>query len=328
MKTTAVYDAFWHFAAERQSIYHKRVKGEPRPWTTDEVLGEYRFTNAYRAADRVSQYLIKEVIYGEDRDQSPDEVFFRTILFKLFNKVDTWESIEAGLADRLCIYDLLRGHVAHVLELLVENGVAVYNSAYMTPSPPESLAQKKYWAHVVVLNAMLDNKVPEQLLEAQTMAEAFKILRSYPMIGDFMGYQLVTDLNYSEAFNWSETEFTIPGPGAKDGIAKCFSDIGRASESDIIQMVTRLQEVEFAHRGLVFDDLFGRPLQYIDVQNLFCEISKYSRITHPHIKGKSNRTNIKAKHTGERAIPRPWFPPKWGINEKIDLVIPYEFVNA
>ena len=53
------------------------------------LLDRHKFTNAYRASDRVSQYLIRFVIY--QGDQTPEEIFFRTILFKLFNKIETWE---------------------------------------------------------------------------------------------------------------------------------------------------------------------------------------------------------------------------------------------
>src|SRR5260370_39652241 len=91
--TTPVFDSYWFFAAERQRIYHRRVRGEPGPWTDDPVLSSHRFTNAYRAADRVSQYLIRHVAY--DGDQAVDEVVFRALLFKLFNKVSTWELLTA-----------------------------------------------------------------------------------------------------------------------------------------------------------------------------------------------------------------------------------------
>jgi len=62
------------------------------PWTDDPILSHFKFTNAYRASDRVSQFLIRNVIY--QGDQQPDEVFFRTILFKLFNKIETWQRLE------------------------------------------------------------------------------------------------------------------------------------------------------------------------------------------------------------------------------------------
>src|SRR5206468_477622 len=58
-----LFDKFWYFAAERQTVLAKRLRGDEPPWTVDPVLLSYRFTNAYRASDRTSQYLIAHVIY-------------------------------------------------------------------------------------------------------------------------------------------------------------------------------------------------------------------------------------------------------------------------
>ena len=90
-----VFDTYWRFAAERQDIYFKRVEGRSEPWTSDPVLKENKFTNAYRASDRVSQYLIKEVMYG--RALAPRDSLLRILLFKFFNKIETWELIEESL---------------------------------------------------------------------------------------------------------------------------------------------------------------------------------------------------------------------------------------
>src|SRR5258706_2193424 len=96
-KATEVYDTFWRFAAERQEIFFRRFRGTPPPWTSDPILAKHKFTNAYRASDRISQYLIKNVIYRGD--QSPEEVFFRCILFKIFNRQSTWELLETALGE-------------------------------------------------------------------------------------------------------------------------------------------------------------------------------------------------------------------------------------
>ena len=37
-------------------------------------------------------------------------------------------------------------------------------------------------------------------------------------------------------------DFVVPGPGARDGIRKCFIDYGGYSENDIIKYVTEIQE--------------------------------------------------------------------------------------
>ena len=94
LRATPVFDTYWRFAARRQQLFMRRLAGSPPPWTDDPVLCAYRFTNAYRAADRVSQYLIRHVLY--DADQSPTEVFFRAILFKMFNRIETWEALSTA----------------------------------------------------------------------------------------------------------------------------------------------------------------------------------------------------------------------------------------
>ena len=85
---TSVFWSYWYLAAERQAMFLRRLQGEPAPWTADSILGSYRFTNAYRASDRVSQSLLQDVIYSgsyECRD-----TVFRVLLFKIFNRTDTW----------------------------------------------------------------------------------------------------------------------------------------------------------------------------------------------------------------------------------------------
>jgi hypothetical protein len=91
--------------------------------------------------------------------------------------------------------------------------------------------------------------------------------------------------------------------------------------------VTDRQQGEFERLNLPFQSLWGRPLQLIDCQNLFCEVDKYSRLKHPEITGISGRTRIKQKF---RPNPSPvdyWYPPKWGLNEKIASSLPQSAQN-
>ena len=112
-------------------------------------------------------------------------------------------------------------------------------------------------------------------------------------------------------------EFVVPGPGALDGIRKCFSDFGGLTEADLIRVITERQEAEFERLGLRFRDLWGRRLQLIDCQNLFCEVSKYARLKHPEFKGIGNRSRIKQVYRPGAAPIEYWYPPKWGINKLI-----------
>ena len=59
---TKAYDTYWKFACERQNVFFNRLENK-YPWTDDPILKKYKFTNAYRSCDRVSQYLLRNVIY-------------------------------------------------------------------------------------------------------------------------------------------------------------------------------------------------------------------------------------------------------------------------
>lgn len=311
-RPTVVYDTFWRFAAERQEVFFRKLEGGTPPWTGDPIMTRHKFTNAYRAADRVSQYLIRNVIY--DGDPSPQEVFFRTILFKLFNKIETWELLRCRLgAISYASYSFAQ--FDDVLSEAIAFKTRIYSGAYIMPSGSSAFGNReKHRNHLRLLERMMEDEVPHRIAGATDMKQAFEILRSYPTIGDFLGYQFVTDLNYSEICDFSEMEFVAPGPGARDGIHKCFSDLGGLNESDVIRLVTDCQEQEFRRLGLQFRSLWGRPLQLIDCQNLFCEVSKYARVMHPTIRGVNDRSRIKQIYRPSAKPMEYWFPPKWGIN--------------
>jgi thymidylate kinase len=311
-----VYDTYWRFAAMRQDVFFKRVYHALPPWTNDPILSHFKFTNAYRASDRVSQFLIRSVIY--QGDQRPDEVFFRTILFKLFNKIETWQLMEKALGPLTArTFDL--DSFDAVLTRAMARKQTIYSAAYIMPSGGKHGEPKKHRNHLALLRSMLADGVPERIRHMKRMRDVFEILRSYPMIGDFLAYQYATDLNYSELTSFSEMEFVVPGPGARDGIRKCFKDLGGLNESDIIKLVVDRQDKEFERLEIEFKSLWGRPLQLIDCQNLFCEVDKYARHAHPDVVGITGRTRIKQVF---RSTPSPieyWYPPKWGLN---DLIAP------
>lgn len=310
-KPTVVFDSYWRFADLRQRAFFARFRNEPAPWSIDPILNEYKFTNAYRASDRVSQYLIRNVIYNGPT--GPKDTFFRTILFKLFNKIETWELLESQLGEirwdsyRYKDYD-------RILSTAMSSGATIYSAAYIMASGHTMFGvQRKHQAHLKLLEMMLREEVPKKLAACKSMRQGFELLRSYPLIGDFLAYQLITDINYSQLTDFSEMEFTMPGPGARDGIRKCFSSLGGLSEVDIIRLMAERQEFEFSRLGIDFQSLWGRRLQLIDIQNIFCEVDKYSRVRHPDIPGISGRTRIKQKFKRHSGSIRYFYPPKWGI---------------
>jgi hypothetical protein len=318
IKVTPVFDSYWRFAVERQNVFCQRLMGKPAPWTSDPVISVHKFTNAYRASDRVSQYLIRHVIYRNDLPQSPSEVLFRTLLFKLFNKIETWELLEhtfGGITFKSYKFE----HYDKVLSQAMRAGGRIYSAAYIMPPGGSAFGHTaKHQNHLRLLERMMADDLAGQLAQLKKMQTAFELLRSYPTIGDFLAYQFVTDINYSEVTDFSEMDFVIPGPGARDGLRKCFSDSAGLNEAELIRLMADNQEREFERLGIKFQSLWGRRLQLIDCQNLFCEVDKYARVAHPDVAGISGRTRIKQKFSPTGPLDLPWYPPKWGINSKIE----------
>jgi alpha-glutamyl/putrescinyl thymine pyrophosphorylase clade 1 len=56
--------------------------------------------------------------------------------------------------------------------------------------------------------------------------------------GPFLAFQFAIDLNYSALYRFSEMDFVVAGPEAKDGIAKCFIGAERIPPEDVIRAVT------------------------------------------------------------------------------------------
>jgi len=85
----------------------------------------------------------------------------------------------------------------------------------------------------------------------------------------------------------------------------------------MIRVMADRQEREFERLGITFRSLFGRRLQLIDCQNLFCEVDKYARVHHPEIAGRSGRSRIKQRFVPKQTQIQYWYPPKWRINHMI-----------
>lgn len=312
LKTSDVYDTYWKFACERQNIFMKRVQGVEYPWTKDEILKKYKFTNTYRASDRVSQFLINNVIYSYEG--SEEDLVFRILFFKIFNKIETWNYLKDKIGE-IDYKSYSRNTYSSIFNELYTSGKRIYSGAYIMASGKSQFGnERKYENHLDLMELMLKDNVALKISKCKSLKELYELLLCYPTLGDFLAYQYAIDINYSNICDFDEMEFVVAGPGAKSGIKKCFIDIGDLSESDIIRYMAENQEKEFEKRNLKFEYLWGRKLQLIDCQNIFCETDKYARVAHPEVIGTSNRSRIKQKYKINSEPIDLLYPPKWKLH--------------
>jgi hypothetical protein len=310
-----IYDLYWAFAARRQAIFERRIEGFPPPWTDDPILQRFKFCNVFRAADRVSQYLIRHVAYRQQNDCAADRLF-QIVAFRTFSNISTWEGLIKRLGRAPTLEDLASGTVEVALDAIKAERGGLYTGAFILCANKAFGFDEKHKNHVALFKHMFfTHAAAERILAATSLEKVVRLLETFPLTGQFMSYQIAIDLNYSSFLTFNENDFTQAGPGALRGMKKAFIDCGNYSPSDVIQMMVERQHEEFQRLGLQFRGLWGRPLHAIDCQGLFCELDKYCREAAPELQ--SDRSRIKTRFLRSSEPLSLFFPPKWKINDRL-----------
>jgi hypothetical protein len=311
------YQYYFYFIQERMKIFWKRYEGSESNLTVDPILAKHKFTNVYRAQDRVSQYLIRRVITEKERQFSDIDNLLRILVFKIFNNINTWQYLESRLGE-ISIETFNVDSITALLDERIKH-VPIFSPAYMmtgTHAKYNGYARKhEKWLRMVK-RELLHGQGFQKIVEAKSLEEVYKILLQCSFIGEFLAYQYAIDFNYSSVINFSENSFVKAGIGAIRGIKKCFSDIGEYTFEDCIKYTQdHFDNYQQRYGYTDFKNLFGRQPQLIDLQNCFCETDKYLRVKMPELLVGNSRIKQKFDKPKERI--QFLFPEKWGINKYI-----------
>lgn len=308
---------YFYFMQERMNIFWQRNSHSCNLFcnlTDDPILSEYKFTNVYRVCDRVSQYLVRNVIYNTKNNYSAQDTILRIILFKIFNRIDTWEYLEQKLgAITVSNFDIMV-----ISNLLAERikSQPIFSAAYLMTGTHANYSDGYTYKHEKWLNMLqseiMNIKTIEKILNCQSMKELYEILIGCSFIGPFLAYQYAIDLNYSDLFDFDENSFVMAGIGAIRGIKKCFSDLEHYSYEDAIKYTADHIDKYREKYGYTFKNLYGRAPKLIDLQNCFCETDKYLRVKLPELSIGNKR--IKQKFKMNPIDIEFYFPRKWELN--------------
>ena len=307
-----VYELYWTFASRRQAAFYARLAGREWPWSEDPILQTYKFCNVYRAADRVSQYMIRDVAYREDSRVTASDRLFQIVAFRTFSRIETWEALTMQLGSVPCLHHLSSGEFESALDFAKMKNGGLYTGAFILCANKAFGFDEKHRNHVALFKHMfLVDSCAEKLRSASSLQGIVQTLQTYPLIGPFMAYQIAIDLNYSDLMSFNENDYTQAGPGALRGLKKAFISLGDFSPADAILWMVERQDEELRRLELPFHGLCGRKLHGIDCQGLFCELDKYCREAVPELI--SARSRIKAKYSATGDDISLVFPPKWNL---------------
>lgn len=306
----ATFRYYFYFIQERMNIFWRKYN-DAGLLTKDPILQTYKFTNVYRACDRVSQYLIKNVIYQDLDRYSPEDVLLRILVFKVFNKIETWEHLngEDDITTKTFNVEKLTDTLTRR-----QQTKPIFSNAYMMAGSHAEYkgipSKHQVWLQMIE-DRFIKDKGLRTVLSARSLAEVYSQLREYPLIGDFLAYQYAIDFNYSPYLNFDEDSFVKAGVGAVRGIKKCFKSYGGTYEDAIRYTQDHFEAFQERYGFTAFRPLPGREPKLIDLQNCFCETDKYLRAKMPELKVGNVRIKQHYKPSSERL--EYSFPKQWGI---------------
>lgn len=285
----AAAETYLRFVQERHRVWQLRQAGAPQPWTSDPVLATRKFTNVYRLLDPGSQFVITDLqpaSYG-----NPEDYLARCFFYRYTNLPETWRHMKKvmGYYPSAITFEAGFTAITNLIKEYRDEGNKVFSGAYVI-LPMPNVAGDKVEQAVELARQVFSSDLPQRFFLADTQPERFNLLRSIPGCGPFLAMQILTDYGYGTEFR--EDEFVIAGPGSRKGCAELDP---HSQPEDVIR---------WAHEAVQLGttvELEGRPPSLMDIQNTFCEFSKY-------VKGPRANT-YRPAHPG--AQPAPVLPRNW-----------------
>lgn len=275
---------------KRRYIIHLRkdVKKYSPPWTADEVLQDYRFTNIRREHDRETKWLIEHIA---DNDMlSYKDKLLNIVLFRLFNKSETSELIcqPIHFDSR---YDPECWRALFEAEDIIDPNRVYFTAAFNTGGLKSTLGRETGEKYIPIrvmkfLKVLNDDNFAWEVSACNNQQEVFDVLTSYKGIGNFLAYQMFVDFTYIDEFPYSENEFTVAGPGCMMGLDYLFEDKdGMTYEECLFWLRDNIDDLFHQIRGDAWNpqQLFwdlpeeDRYMNVMSLENCFCELSKYIR---------------------------------------------------
>lgn len=274
---------FYEFMAERELIRLRKEAGQPRPWTDDPILHEFKFTNVKREHDKTSRKL--KAHYDEHRDKfegtstGTADLLFNCAVARYF-----------GIAEFVSLLGWVKPEdVLSIKEFAAKRialGESIFTGAYVITNG--GIKGKK---HEVIVDHYLSafaeslNGVVQVMEGSDSWRRTAERMMETPGFGGtgFMTKEVLLD--YIMASGWTPLDWqtwTPVGPGGQRGVARLLGidtpegaagkKVGRDKQGlqRVIGEVYQLRHENWSDNMVKLD--------LTDIQFQLCEFDKYERV--------------------------------------------------
>lgn len=264
----------------RADIYYKKeIQKLPAPWTTDPILQKYSFTNVKREFDKETKILLNNVIYNKKCDLL-NAVLNSIFIRAFYSKAHILNNLEEGFIN---FYETSKSYLDYIGEKIPSN---ISDPAYLVSGSRKGaffdLNYPDLKKPVIFFNFLqkYSKEIEKTILEAKNPLEATK--NNIPVIrGKFVIYQVLMDLGYHPEFKFSNNEFVLSGPGCSLGISFLCEDMdGLNDEEFMFWLRDNISDlIDFNPKEFLrFCDEDDQNWSVNDIENSFCEFSKYIKL--------------------------------------------------
>ena len=273
MLQTAPESLFWYWIAERHAIYLKRQAGLPKPWTTDPILQQYKFTNPFRENDTGTVWLRDNFL----RPYANADLYllaFNIGWYRMFNWWGTGELL--GWQTR---WD--PPEVVEKLSDAMMSGRQIFTGAHIVYSRP---GIPKIDAIVKVCDDLykLSPRVASEARVTLSLQKVFDLLQTVDCVGGFMGYEMVTDMRHTRLLSDATDIMTWAnmGPGAKRGLQRLGMPCTNQREgcASMRELLSRAGEGLCQYVSPIAANPDWPIVEMRDIEHSLCEFDKYCRV--------------------------------------------------
>lgn len=253
-----------YWMREREAIRLRKEAGQPRPWTEDPILDEWRFCNVDRCDDVVTRWIFKNIIGGH---RGSPVLWFNLLVARLVNWPPTLA--EVGYYD-----DWRPEHFAATLRARGARGEKVWTGAYMVPGAPAGLDKPGHLAESFSSIWAKRHEAPR----GGTCADWAAFIGKTKSVGDFMVNQIVTDMKYTPDLERAPDRgtFFLAGPGTQRGLNRM---LGRPLNAKWAQREAQAALLELRAAITEAQPSSARVLEDLNnLGNVLCETDKYFRV--------------------------------------------------
>lgn len=252
-------ERFFYFVQERESIRLRKEAGEPKPWTDDVIMSNYRFCNVRRMDDKVSNWLYDNWYCP---NMGHKNMLGAIVMARHFNLPSTLEAI--GFPKRWN-----PNKVGAKLRALKP---PIFNGAYMVRG--NDGVDKVATVVDYTTAGFMGRRKPK--IDTSSMEASWRAILPMYGMGSFMAGQVVADARWAIEGTWEDCHDWAPmGPGSKRGMNRLYSrDIREPMAQE--DFLAKLKVTASFLRSALPKSIWGR-LELMDYQNCMCEFDKYCR---------------------------------------------------